>query len=115
MPTISVIIDNGLFNSACLFQDLKTELSKLEQDHSKWKKKSQQIAMSIDDSTITQKEENKHFKDVANNRKEQTKLLSDALVYRMECNFEIFCRFRKCRRMAVADPVFSKRGRGKTA
>ncbi|XP_063400098.1 trichohyalin-like isoform X3 [Mytilus trossulus] len=65
-------------------EELKAELSKLEQDHSKWKKKSQQIAMSMDDSTITPKEENKHLKDVANNRKEQTKLLSEALVYRME-------------------------------
>ncbi|CAC5415801.1 unnamed protein product [Mytilus coruscus] len=67
-------------------EGIKTELSKLEQDHSKWKKKSQQIAMSIDDSSITQKEEDKHLKDVANNRKDQTKLLSEALVYRMECN-----------------------------
>ncbi|XP_052070817.1 trichohyalin-like isoform X2 [Mytilus californianus] len=65
-------------------EELKTELSKLEQDHSKWKKKSQQIAMSIDDSFITQKEEDKHLEDVANNRKNQTKLLSEALVYRME-------------------------------
>ncbi|CAC5415303.1 unnamed protein product [Mytilus coruscus] len=70
------------YDSASL--ELKTELSKLEQGHSKWKKKSQQIAMSIDDSSITQKEEDKHLKDVANNRKDQTKLLSNAFVYRME-------------------------------
>ena len=66
------------------------ELSRLEQDHSKWKKKAQQMAMSLDDSTITQKEEDQHLKDVANNRKEQTKLLSDALVYRLECKCIVF-------------------------
>ena len=72
------------------------ELSRLEQDHNKWKKKSQQTAMSLDDATITPAQENQHLKDVANNRKEQTKLLSDALIYRMECNYSTnHCYFFK--------------------
>ncbi|KAK3103340.1 hypothetical protein FSP39_018604, partial [Pinctada imbricata] len=65
-------------------QELKTKLTKLEQDHKNWRKKSQQVALSVSEQNMSKKEKVKFYKGVAERRKEQDKLLAEAMVYRME-------------------------------
>ena len=80
-------VNRKVYNS---FQELKTQLTKLEQDHKNWRKKSQQMALSVNEDKMSKSEKDKYYKGVADRRKEQNKLLTDVVVYRMECTSFVF-------------------------
>ncbi|KAL4226590.1 hypothetical protein ACF0H5_014574 [Mactra antiquata] len=65
-------------------EELKSELTKLEQEHSKWKKNTTQAASELDESKLTPEQNQKHMSVVDENKSEQMKLLADALTYKLE-------------------------------
>ncbi|KAJ8301441.1 hypothetical protein KUTeg_020428 [Tegillarca granosa] len=65
-------------------EELKMELSKLEQDRTKWRNKSQQLAVNTDVESLSPKECNVYFKQVSDSRQEQVQILKKALVNRLE-------------------------------
>ncbi|XP_060592636.1 LOW QUALITY PROTEIN: trichohyalin-like, partial [Ruditapes philippinarum] len=65
-------------------EELKSQLTKLEQEHQKWRKRSTQQVADLNEDSMTQEQAQNHMSDVAKNRSDQLKILSDALVYRLE-------------------------------
>ena len=90
------------------FQELKSQLTKLEQEHLKWRKRSAQQVAELNEDNLSQEQAQKHMTDVTRNKSDQIKILSDALVYKLEgmycllsVSVEIYCKFsllknRKC-------------------
>ena len=67
-----------------LLQELKSELTKLEHDQLRWRKKSKHAAMLLDEENLTPEQGRQHMAEVAQRRSDQLKLLTDAMVYRLE-------------------------------
>ncbi|XP_053377355.1 trichohyalin-like isoform X2 [Mercenaria mercenaria] len=65
-------------------EELKSQLTKLEQEHLKWRKRSVQQVSELNEENLTAEQSQKHMSDVAKNRSDQLKILTDALVYRLE-------------------------------
>ncbi|XP_033746567.1 trichohyalin-like isoform X2 [Pecten maximus] len=65
-------------------EDLKMDLSKLEQERSKWREKSQQVALGFDETIVNKTVWDKYYKQVAESRREQTRILTQAMVQRLE-------------------------------
>ncbi|XP_069101140.1 trichohyalin-like isoform X2 [Argopecten irradians] len=70
--------------SAMSPEDLKMDLSKLEQERSKWREKSQQAALGFDETIVNKNVWDKYYKQVAESRREQTRILIQAMVQRLE-------------------------------
>ena len=67
-----------------LCQELKSELTKLEQDQLRWRKKSKQAALSLHEEGMTEDQGRQHMAEVAQRRSDHLKLLMDAMVCRLE-------------------------------
>ncbi|WAR25161.1 hypothetical protein MAR_010865 [Mya arenaria] len=65
-------------------EDLKLSLTQLEQDHQKWRRHSTQQVAELNESTMTQEQSENHLANIAANKSDQLKLLSDAVHCRME-------------------------------
>ncbi|OWF34681.1 hypothetical protein KP79_PYT11450 [Mizuhopecten yessoensis] len=65
-------------------EDLKMDLSKLEQERTKWREKSQQVALGFDESVVNKAVWDKYYKQVAESRRDQTRILTQAMVQRLE-------------------------------
>ncbi|XP_060082221.1 trichohyalin-like [Ylistrum balloti] len=65
-------------------EDLKMDLSKLEQERSKWREKSQTVALGFDETIVNKAVWDKYYKQVAESRREQTRILTQAMVQRLE-------------------------------
>ena len=59
-------------------------LEKLRQERNKWKKKSQNAAFAEDVSKMSSAEKDHYLAQVAQSRNEQFKLLTKAMVYRLQ-------------------------------
>ncbi|XP_052249024.1 uncharacterized protein LOC127856876 isoform X2 [Dreissena polymorpha] len=64
--------------------DVKLELAKLEQEHQKWRKHSAQQLAELDERNMTAQQSEQHMADVASNKSDQLKILSDATGHRLE-------------------------------
>lgn len=63
---------------------MKSQLTQLEQEHTRWRKRSTQQVSELNEATLTPEQSQKHLTDVAKNRSDQRKIFTDALVYRLE-------------------------------
>ncbi|CAH1784103.1 unnamed protein product [Owenia fusiformis] len=64
--------------------DLKMNLEKMRQERVKWRNKSRQTVMALNEETMTKEDKDLHIAKVAEQRSEQFKLLSKAMVYRLQ-------------------------------
>lgn len=63
---------------------MKSELTKLKQEHSRWRKRTSQQVAELDEANLTQEQSEKHMADVARNKSDQLKMLGDALTCKLE-------------------------------